>query len=67
MVFPAKPLKLQPYYVITKSTLQSSKKTSIRNPSIGPDYTLLRKDRIQEGGGVLIAVHIYLYEEIDCN
>ena len=39
-----------------------------RNPSLGSHYTLIRKDREKEGGGLLIAIHESIqYEEININ
>ena len=37
-------------------------KKQSRNPSLGPLFTLIRKDRPKEGGGLLIAIH----ESIQC-
>ena len=36
-----------------------------RTPSLGPNYILLRKDRQQDGGGLVTAIHkSFLHDEL---
>ena len=43
-------------------------KKQSRNPSLGPLFAIIRKDRPKEGGGLLIAIHESIqYEEVSLN
>ena len=47
---------------------QTKLKKQSRNPSLGPLFTIIRKDRPKEGGGLLIAIHESIqYEEVSLN
>ena len=68
MVSPAKPMKMQPYYVKTKSTFQSSKIPRNQIPRLAWTTHNIEKNSILEGEGLLVAVNNFLmYEELDCS
>ena len=47
---------------------QTKLKKQSRNPSLGPLFTIIRKDRPKEGGNLLIAIHGSIqYEEVSLN
>ena len=48
--------------------LETKFKKQSCNPSLGPLFTLIRKDRPKKGGGLLIAIHETMqYEEVSLN